>query len=95
MAEDAVVREVEEETGVVVTVSELVGVYSDPKRDVRQNISIAYLCELADDRPLVSSEETDPQWCDLGAVLKLGFDHRIILGDARGALFRRKQLHGH
>ncbi|MHA1276227.1 MAG: NUDIX domain-containing protein, partial [Candidatus Helarchaeota archaeon] len=43
--EDAVVREVKEETSLNVEIVKLSGVYSDPGRDPRgHTISIAYLC---------------------------------------------------
>ena len=53
--EDAIKREVMEETGLVVVVKKLVGIYSDPNHvikyadgEVRQQFSICFLCEVID-----------------------------------------------
>jgi 8-oxo-dGTP diphosphatase len=43
--EEAARREALEETGVKVKLVKLVGVYSDPKRDPRGNISVAFIAK--------------------------------------------------
>lgn len=79
---DAVVREVKEETGIEVEVISLAGVYSDPARDPRQNISIAYRC-YPTGGTLADSDETEAAWYPFkGEELpELGFDHGKILED--------------
>ncbi|MHC1627988.1 MAG: NUDIX domain-containing protein [Candidatus Nezhaarchaeales archaeon] len=78
--EDAVKREVKEETGLDVEIKGLIGVYSKPDRDPRGHVvSIAYLVtEIGGE--LRGSEETD-----IGefSVIpdKLAFDHNDILRD--------------
>ncbi|MDY6765066.1 MAG: NUDIX domain-containing protein, partial [Halobacteria archaeon] len=44
-ASEACVREVEEEVGLVVKVLDFIGLYDDPGRDERGNVSAAYLCK--------------------------------------------------
>lgn len=78
--EEAVRREVSEETGLDVDVKGLIGVYSKPDRDPRWHvISVAYLTiEVGGE--LKSSEETQ-----VGEFLvvpeEMAFDHKEILRD--------------
>ena len=63
--ENAVVREMKEETSLDVTILSLLGVYSDPKRDERfHTVSVVYVYKL-DEIPLE----------------KLVFDHKKIILD--------------
>ncbi|MCC6042845.1 MAG: NUDIX hydrolase [Candidatus Verstraetearchaeota archaeon] len=78
--EEAVVREVKEETGLEVDVKGLVGVYSKPDRDPRGHvISVAFLVvEVGGE--LRGSRETEVG--EFYAIpRKLAFDHREILED--------------
>ena len=78
--EDAIKREVKEETGLDVEIKGLIGVYSKPNRDPRGHVvSIAYLVvEVSGD--LRGSEETDIG--EFNAIPdKLAFDHNDILRD--------------
>ena len=78
--ENAVVREVKEETGLDVEIKGLIGVYSKPDRDPRGHVvSIAYLTiEVGGE--LRGSEETEIGEFNV-IPDKLAFDHREILGD--------------
>ena len=83
--EQACVREVKEETGLEIDHSSLkiVGVYSDPERDLkRHTVSVAYLAEY-DGKPLKAGDDADSveiikNW----QSKKLAFDHAKILEDA-------------
>ena len=78
--EEAVVREVKEETGLDVEIKGLVGVYSRPDRDPRGHvISIAFLVvEVGGE--LRGSRETEVN--EFYAIPReLAFDHREILRD--------------
>jgi mutator protein MutT len=65
----AVVREVSEETGIVVQVTELVGVFSNPDHviayndgEVRQEFSLCFRAVPVGGRPRTSSESKDVRW---------------------------------
>jgi len=80
--EDAVRREAREETGLDLTLIELVGVYSDPRRDPRGHVvSVAYLAQGRGD--LVSgSDARSAEIFPLQSLPPLAFDHEKIIGDA-------------
>ncbi|MCD6515240.1 MAG: NUDIX domain-containing protein [Candidatus Asgardarchaeia archaeon] len=89
-AEQAAIREMKEETGLDVQVIDLVGVYSDPKRDPRGHvISITFLAKIiggtlkaSTDAKIAKFFKTPPE--------KLAFDHKKIIEDA---LFKLKTLY--
>jgi 8-oxo-dGTP diphosphatase len=82
--QNAIRREVEEETGLHFYIDKLVGVYSNPKRDPRQHVvSVVYSGEgfgtllAGDDAKKVDAFEIG----DLLNEFTLAFDHRQILLD--------------
>lgn len=86
--ENAVVREMKEETSLDVTIESLLGVYSDPKRDERfHTASVVYICKsygeplAADDAKEVYIYKLDELPFD-----KLVFDHKKIISDFLGKL---------
>ena len=81
--ENAVIREMKEETTLDITIESLLGVYSDPSRDERfHTASIVYICkaygtpEAADDAKEVYVYKLDEIPLD-----KLVFDHKKIILD--------------
>ena len=81
--ENAVVREMKEETSLDVIIESLLGVYSDPKRDERfHTVSLAFICKAygepiaQDDAKEVFIYEKDKIPLD-----KLVFDHKKIISD--------------
>ncbi len=81
--EDAVVREVLEETGLECKVKKLIGVYSDPKRDPRGHfVSICFLMEVIGGELEASSDAEDVGIFRLNALPKLAFDHEKMIKDA-------------
>ncbi len=80
--EDAVVREVEEETGLRTKVLGLIGVYSDPARDPRgHTVSVAYaLREISGDLR-AGDDARDLALLPLKELPPLGFDHSRIVAD--------------
>jgi len=79
--EDAARREVMEETGVSVLLTELLGVYSQPDRDPRFHcLSIAY---IGRSRDLVSAgdDANEVREFSLDDLPDLAFDHERILRD--------------
>jgi 8-oxo-dGTP diphosphatase len=85
-APEAVAREVAEETGLHVTRTQLVGVYTDPRRHPKQAISIAYLVE-ATGEPKAGDDAEDSRFVLLDQLLPdLAFDHAQIIRAARAML---------
>ena len=81
--EEAVVREVFEETGLRVSQVDLVGVYSSPARHERQVITIAFWVEPGDGTPRAGDDAAEVRWFPLGELPEaLAFDHRQIIADA-------------
>ena len=78
--EDAVVREVREETGLETRLVRLVGVFSDPKRDPRGHVvSLAYALEETGGRLTAGSDAADVVLVDADDVPPMAFDHREIV----------------
>lgn len=82
-ARQACVREAREEVGLDVTVEEFVGLYDDPDRDERGNVSAAYWCSVADGAtPTAREEARRVATFDLADLPETGFDHGQIVADA-------------
>jgi 8-oxo-dGTP diphosphatase len=85
--EDACRRELMEETGVKVRRLELLGVYSDPRRDPRgHTCSVAYLARVARATPRAGDDAAAAEWVEDWAKADVAFDHALILRDARRLL---------
>ncbi|MFC4827056.1 NUDIX domain-containing protein [Halorussus aquaticus] len=82
-AREACVREAREEVGLDVMVEEFVGLYDDPDRDERGNVSAAYRCTpIADDSPVPREEARQVATFDPTDLPEMGFDHERIVTDA-------------
>ena len=80
--EEAADREAAEETGLVVEVARLVGVYSDPERDPRgHNVSVAFLVRVLSGELAAASDAAEVAVLDPASV-ELAFDHTKIIEDA-------------
>jgi 8-oxo-dGTP diphosphatase len=81
--EECVAREVFEETGIHVKPLGVIGVYSDPKRDPRGTVSVAYLCAYESGTAHGGTDAERAVWVDLRTALKkrLAFDHSRMLCD--------------
>lgn len=83
--EDAVLRELVEETGLVGTLNKLLCVRGDPERDPRKHIvSVVYLVDVDHDADLMAGDDAAAAgWYSLQELLELpdqvAFDHREIL----------------
>ena len=87
IVENAVVREVLEETGLKTAVKEIIGVYSDPKRDPRgHTVTIVYLLELIKGELKSGDDAADARFFSLDSLPDLAFDHNLIIND----VIRRK-----
>lgn len=79
--EQAAVREAREETGLHVTLLELLGVYSDPARDPRgHTVSVVYIGQ-AYGVPRGGDDAREARGWDPEAPPPLAFDHARILSD--------------
>jgi 8-oxo-dGTP diphosphatase len=82
--EQALIREVEEETSIVVKPKEILGVYSDPNRDPRgHTISIVFVAEAVSGELEAGGDAEEVDWYELKKInlKKLAFDHARILKD--------------
>jgi 8-oxo-dGTP diphosphatase len=85
--EVAAVREVKEETGLDVTLTDLLHVYSDPRRDARGHTASVVFLGRAVGAPAGADDAAEARafrWDELPAPL--AFDHARILSDARRLL---------
>lgn len=82
--EQCAIRELEEETGLVVSELQQIGAYSKVDRDPRgRTITVAYLAII--DAPSEVSGQDDAakaQWFPIDALPPLAFDHEDIMRDA-------------
>ncbi len=87
--EQCAVRELKEETGLVVDVGRamLVGVYSRPHRDPRgRTVTVAYRVDVADAVEAVGADDAaEARWFPLSALPPLAFDHDEIIAAAIAA----------
>ncbi len=82
--EEALKREMKEELGIEIEILDLVGVFSDPKRDPRGTISIAFLARPLDNNIRLNEEAREYRWFGWESLPdRIGFDHREIIKRAR------------
>ena len=82
-AREACVRETREEVGLDVEATDFVGLYDDPGRDPRGNVSAAFRCvPTADDPdPDPGEEARAVETFPPGDLPETGFDHAEIVAD--------------
>ncbi len=87
--EQALIREVREETGLEVDPYKLVGVYSDPDRDPRGHfVSVCFIAIPKGGELKASSDAKDVGVFKLKSLPKLAFDHEKMIEDARPYLLK-------
>lgn len=79
--EEAILREFQEETGLVGKLGRFVGVYSDPKRDRWQRVTIVYEVKVVGGKLQSGTDALDAQWFSINALPELAADHRKIIED--------------
>jgi len=87
--EDAAIREVREETSLDIELVDILGVYSDPKRDPRgHTVSTVFIAKAIHNnngkiKAVPNDDAAEIKWLSIDSVdkEKLGFDHRLILSD--------------
>lgn len=81
--ENAVIREVFEETNVKTKVRSLVGVYSDPNRDPRgHTVTVVYLIDRVDGDLQAGDDASSVKFFKMDKLPTLAFDHAEIVKDA-------------
>ena len=81
--EDAVIREILEETNLSTDVKELVGVYSSPDRDPRgHTVTIAFLLNIKSGEMKSGNDADDAKFFEIEDLPELSFDHKKIIEDA-------------
>jgi len=82
--EEALVRELREETGLSGRPLKIVGVYSGPDRDPRKpTTSVAFLVGGRGGKPVGHDDAASAAWVPLAEAHPLAFDHERIVSDAR------------
>jgi ADP-ribose pyrophosphatase YjhB (NUDIX family) len=87
--EEAVRREVLEETSLEIEPIEILGVYSDPKRDPRKHVmSVVFVALVVDEKNAEAGDDASGfEWIELANIEKIkgeiAFDHAQILADYR------------
>ena len=80
-------RELEEETGIVLTGMQLSGIYSDVERDPRGRvITAAYTAMTTMPEAIAADDAAAAKWWPLNDLPTLAFDHDKILVDAKNVL---------
>lgn len=80
--EDAVIREIHEETGLKTRIKELFGIYSDPKRDPRGHVvTVVYLLEIEGGELKEGDDASEAKFFDFNNLPKLAFDHDVIIDE--------------
>ena len=81
--EKAAVREAFEETGLLIEIIKLVGVYSDPQRDPRgHTVSVCYLAK-GFGKLKGGSDAASAELFELDSIPELAFDHNKMINDAK------------
>jgi 8-oxo-dGTP diphosphatase len=82
--EDALKRELFEETGLVILPTDILGVYSDPARDPRgHRISVTFIAKITGGETKGGDDAESVQWFPIHDDLDLAFDHGKILNNYR------------
>lgn len=82
--EAAAIRETKEETGLDIKIMEILGVYSDPKRDPRlHTITTAFIVKPLANKLKAGDDAKDAEWVNLKDIdiKKMPFDHGKIIED--------------
>ena len=80
--EEAVMREVREETGLRTRAARLLGVYSDPKRDPRgHTVSAVFELEVVGGKVRGGDDAAEAAFFEIGKLPPLAFDHEKVVAD--------------
>ena len=92
-AEQCALRELKEETGLVLHSAEQIGAYSDVNRDPRGRvITIAFYAMTTVSQVKGNDDAAKAQWFSLNDLPPLAFDHELIMRNAIQKLRDEKKL---
>ncbi|MDL2227355.1 NUDIX hydrolase [Odoribacter sp. OttesenSCG-928-L07] len=94
-AHDAAIRELKEETGLVIKKIQQLGAFTDVDRDPRERvISIAFysLIKNKSDNICGSDDAAKAKWFNIKDIPKLAFDHQLILNKAKNKIKTKLQF---
>ncbi len=82
--EDAIVREVYEETSLEVHPIDILGVYSDPTRDPRGHImTVVFIVLVIRGIPTARDDAHEISWIPINKIdeIEIAFDHKLLIHD--------------
>jgi 8-oxo-dGTP diphosphatase len=80
--ENAVIREMKEETGLATEIKSIFGVYSDPNRDPRgHTVSVVFELKVTGGKLRSGDDAKEVRLFSLSKIPQLAFDHNKIVGD--------------
>ncbi|HJU60220.1 MAG TPA: NUDIX hydrolase [Nitrososphaeraceae archaeon] len=82
--EEAIKREVYEETSLEVHPIDILGVYSDPKRDPRGHImTVVFIVIIIRGNPRAGDDAKEISWIPIEKIkdIQIAFDHKLVIHD--------------
>jgi len=82
--EEAIKREVYEETSLEVHPIDILGVYSDPKRDPRGHMmTVVFIVLIIRGNPMAGDDAKEISWIPIEKIndIQIAFDHKLIIHD--------------
>ena len=75
-------RELQEETNLQIEPIDILGVYSDPRRDPQgHRISVTFIARVIDGQEKAADDAETIKWISIEDQVDLAFDHNKILND--------------
>ena len=82
--EEAIIREVYEETSLEVYPIDILGVYSDPKRDPRGHmLTVVFIVLIVKGNPSAGDDAQEISWIPINKIneIEIAFDHKVLIED--------------
>lgn len=82
--EEAIIREVYEETSLEVEPIDILGVYSDPKRDPRGHmLTVVFISLIVKGNPRAGDDAQGISWIPINKIneIEIAFDHNLLIQD--------------
>ncbi|ADG13263.1 NUDIX hydrolase [Methanocaldococcus infernus ME] len=85
--EEAIIREIKEETNLDVEIEKLLNVYSNPNRDPRGHVvSVVYILRVVGGSLKAGDDAKEVKFFEINKIPKLAFDHEKIIKDFLGEI---------